>query len=602
MSGARSDNPQAKSDMKLASKQGRAALRELLSPIRIAQNVGHIMAITSAILRVFPFVALVGIGNEFVAATNAGTPVDQAAVTYWVQLLIGTFLGGLFAYFVGLVVTHIADNRLSASIQQRIINCLGRAPLTWFSENTSGHVRKVLQDDVKNLHMLVAHRPVDSLIAVLLPLFCAIYAFVIDWRLGLLTIASIPVYLGAYGLMMRGMDNKSLELDSKLDKVSAAMVEFVKGIQVVKTFGITGKAHRKYAETTADSCDFMEKWNGPMVNAASVTAAIVSTPLIVLLFGLAGGWFVHQGWVSSVEVIAGCLIAIALPSSINVVTQMAWNYQMAGAAAKRVLDVIHVTELSRPEESIAQPRDASVEFSDVWLSYGETKALQGVTLRCEPGSVTALMGPSGAGKTTLAKLAARFMDPDAGNVKIGGVDVRELSLKDLYRHIGFVLQDAQLLRASIHDNIALARPNASQDEIEQAAKQAQIHDEIAALPAGYSTIVGEEIKLSGGQAQRIAIARALLLDAPILILDEAAAMVDPECEAQIQQAINQLTAGRTVIVIDHRPSSIQNVDQIALFDQGRLVACGTHQELQDQELYRRLWAASNVAVAESEER
>ena len=232
------------------------------------------------------------------------------------------------------------------------------------------------------------------------------------------------------------------------------------------------------------------------------------------------------------------------------------------------------------------------------LSYGHTLALDNISLRCAPGTVTALMGPSGAGKTTLAKLAARFLDPDTGTVLIGGVNLRELSRTDLYSHLGFVLQDAQLLRASIRDNISIGRHDADEAEIINAARQAQIHDEIMALPKGYDSVVGEDLKLSGGQAQRIAIARTLLLDAPILILDEAAAMVDPECEAQIQKAINHLMAGRTVLVIDHRPDSVKNVDQIALLDKGQLVACGNHQKLKNIELYRRLWSASNVEFTE----
>ena len=579
-------------NIKLTSKQGKAALRELLAPVQLALRVGQVMAVISAILRVFPFVALVGIGNELLTSLGNGASPNQSVIMFWVQVLIGTFCGGLFAYFVGLLVTHIADNRLSASIQQKIIHFLGQAPLTWFSDNTSGHVRKVLQDDVKNLHMLVAHRPVDSLIATLMPIFCAGYTFTIDLRLGVLVIVTVPIYIIAYAVMMRGMSDKSLELDAKLDQVSSAMVEFVKGIQVVKTFGITGKAHRKYAHSANEACDYMEEWNRPMVHAASLTAALTSTPLIVLLFGIVGPCFVSKHWVSPVEVVAGCLIAIALPSSINLVTQL------AGAAAKRILDLRRVQPLSCPDRSLHLPQDASIEFKNVSLSYGHTLALDNISLRCAPGTVTALMGPSGAGKTTLAKLAARFLDPDTGTVLIGGVNLKDLSRTDLYRHLGFVLQDAQLLRASIRDNISIGRHDADETEIINAARQAQIHDEIMALPKGYDSVVGEDLKLSGGQAQRIAIARTLLLDAPILILDEAAAMVDPECEAQIQKAINHLMAGRTVLVIDHRPDSVKNVNQIVLLNQGELVACGNHQKLQNIQLYRRLWSASNVELTE----
>ncbi|MDD7542032.1 MAG: ABC transporter ATP-binding protein [Mobiluncus porci] len=588
-------------DAKAESKINQAALHDLLSPVSSALWVGRVMAVISAALRVFPYVALVGIGNELMGSLAANTDINRGAIQNWIFLLIGTFCGGLLAYLIGLLVTHIADIRLAASIQQRMIDRLAKALLTWFGENTSGHVRKVLQDDVKSLHMLVAHRPVDSLMAALLPLFCSIYAFIIDWRLGILVIFPVAVYMVIYGMMMRGMDTKTVELDNKLDQVSAAMIEFIKGIQVVKTFGITGKAHQRYAQSASEACDFMEEWNRPMVRAASLTAALVSTPVIVLLVGAVGGWMVQNGWVTPVEVIAAGLIAIALPDSINLVAQMMWNYQLAGSAAKRITDLIALSELPAPNKSAAQPVDASVEFKAVSVSYGETKALQNVSLRCPQGTTTALMGPSGAGKSTLAKLAARFLDPDEGSVTIGGVDLKDLSRKDLYSRVSFVLQDVQLLKATVRENIALARPEATEAEIVKAAQQAQIHEEIMALPKGYDSVIGEGMKPSGGQQQRISVARALVLDAPILILDEAAAMVDPECEAQIQAAINQLTMGRTVIVIDHRPSSVQNVDQIALLERGKLVASGSHRELKANELYRRLWEASGANAEEAQQ-
>ncbi|WP_461186342.1 ABC transporter ATP-binding protein [Trueperella pyogenes] len=588
------DSPtRGNADMKQASKQGQKALKELMSPVRPALMAGNALALVSAALRVFPFVALVGIGNELMGALSAGS-IDRAAVNWWVVVLLATFCGGLLTYFAGLMITHIADNRLSATIQRRIIDSLAATPLTWFSENTSGHVRKVLQDDVRNLHMLVAHRPVDSIIAIFLPLFSTAYAFFIDWRLGLLVILPIVVYAIIYAVMVRDMNAKTMELDAKLDTVSSAMVEFVKGIQVVKTFGITGKAHRKYADSANNACDFMEEWNRPMVNAASVTSAVVSTPVIVLLFSAGGFWFVSGGWVTPVEIIAGCLIAISLPNSINLLAQMAWNYQLAGAAASRVLEVVDVVTLPSPDRSAAQPAQPSVELRNIVLDYGHTRALEGVSVTCEPGTTTALMGPSGAGKSTLAKLVPRFLDPDEGQVLIGGVDVKDLSRDDLYRQVSFVLQDAQLLRATVFDNIAMGKPQATFAEVEEAARRARIHDEIMEFPGGYDTVVDEDVKLSGGQAQRIAIARALLRDTPILILDEAAAMVDPECEAQIQAAINELTIGRTVIVIDHRPQSVRHVDQIVLLDGGHVVACGPHEEILNQDLYARLRAAAGA--------
>lgn len=582
--------------LKAANREGREALASLLAPVRSARLIANTLAVVSSVLAVFPYVALVGIGNELV--TPSGGSVDPEVVKRWVMVLLSTFLARLAVYFIALLITHLADVRLGASIRRDIVARLGKTSLDWFGENTSGHVRKVVSDDVKTLHMLVAHRPVDSIVACCVPVMCGIYAFVIDWRLGLLATASIPIYALIFSILMRGVGERSVELNGYLDKVSAAMIEFVKGIAVVKTFGIVGRAHRRYADAAEDACDFMEEWNRPLTTASALTAGIVSTPVIVLMVGFVGTWLCTRGWVTPVEVIVGCLIAISLPDSITLVANMAWNYQLAGAAAKRICEARNTPMISHIEPTAKAPCGCEVVVSDTRVTYGSTIALDGVSMRCAPGTITALIGPSGAGKSTLAKLVARFVDPEAGSVKIGGVDMRSMSETQLYSLVGFVLQDALLVRASVAENIAMGRPGASREKIEEAAKRARIHDEICKLPNGYDTVIGDEVKLSGGQEQRIAIARTLLRDTPVLILDEAAAMVDPACEAQIQEAINHLVTGRTVIVIDHRPASVRGADQIVVLDHGRVQAAGKHDEIRDNECYRRLLRAS---AAEPEE-
>lgn len=590
---ARDEDIPLGTDTRLDTRAGRRALSDLLRPVRGPLWIGRILAVGSAVLGVFPFVALVAIGNHLTQAWSDDVPPDRVVVHGALMLLLGTFTGRLFVYFLALMSTHLADVVLVGSIRARLVERLGGVPLAWFSANTSGHVRKVLQDDVQNLHMLVAHRPVDMVSSIAVPIALATYTFIIDWRLGVLTIACVPVYLVVYGFFMLSSTDRSLELDRRLDRVSASMVEFVTGIQVVKAFGITGKAHHRYARAAEEAVDFIEEWNGPMVNASALTSAIASTPMIVLLTGGVGTWMTGRGWVTPVEVVVACLAAITLPNSINQVTSLSWNYQMAGAAAARILAVLNLPVMEVPGEPGPVPADCEVRLEGVSVSYGQTVALDDVDLTLAPGTLTALIGPSGAGKSTLAGLVARFRDPDAGTVRLGGVDLREMTTEQLYSRVAFVLQDAQILRASVHDNIALGRPGASRAEVEQAARRARVHDEIKALPRGYDTVLGSETRLSGGQEQRIGIARALLLDAPVLILDEAVAMVDPECEARLQEAVSELVVGRTVLVIDHRPASVRDADQIVLLDRGRVVAAGTHEEIEGVDLYQRLLRASS---------
>lgn len=577
---------------RIGTSEGRKALADLLAPVRIPLWIGRILAVTSSVLGVFPFVALVAIGNHLTWAAVGGHEVDPEVIRNAVILLISAFTGRLFVYFLALMATHLADVHLVGSIRGRLVERLGGAPLAWFSANASGHVRKVLQDDVHNLHTLIAHRPVDAVSAVTTPIALAIWTFTVDWRLGILTIVSIPVYVAVYSVLMKGGSQTTLVLDSKLDAVSASMVEFVAGIQVVKAFGITGKAHRRYAEAAKDAVDFMEGWNRPMFTAAALTSALISTPMLVLVTGGVGAWMATRGWVTPVEVVVATLVSITLPNSINQVLTIAWSYEMAGGAAARIMEVLDMPVMDMPTQDGPTPADNTVTFTDVSVRYGDTQALTGVDLTLMPGTLTAVIGPSGAGKSTLAGMVARFRDPDSGTVSIGGVDLRLLSGRQLYSRVAFVLQDAQLLAASVHDNIALGRPDASRAEVEEVARRARIHEEITALPNGYDTVIGADTRLSGGQEQRIAIARALLLDAPILLLDEAVAMVDPECEAQIQDAVTELVAGRTVLVIDHRPASVRGVDQIVLLDSGRVLATGRHEDLLGVPLYDRLLAAA----------
>ncbi|MYJ00992.1 MAG: ATP-binding cassette domain-containing protein, partial [Chloroflexi bacterium] len=272
------------------------------------------------------------------------------------------------------------------------------------------------------------------------------------------------------------------------------------------------------------------------------------------------------------------------------------DLMLAHRAADRVADVLDTPSLPESEQARV-PVGTRVAFENVSFSYdGENEAVRGIDLTLEPGTVTALVGPSGSGKSTLARLLPRFWDTSEGRITIGGVPVDEISSNDLYRNVGLVFQDVQLLRMSIRDNIALSRPDAPLDDVVAAAKTAQIHERILELPRGYDSIAGEDALLSGGEAQRVSIARAILADAPILVLDEATAFADPEAEASIQDAISELIVGRTLLVIAHRLHTIVGADQICVLNRGQIIEQGTHDQLLALEgTYRRLWEASRVA-------
>lgn len=582
------------------SKVGQKVIRRLAQPIRIPLFIAQILAVASSILAVAPYVALVEVGNLLSQAYTTGV-MDSASVMQVLKFLIIAYCTRLFLYFLALLITHFADLKLRHILRTRIVERMAVAPLSWFSQASSGSIRKLVQDDTKTVHTVIAHAPIETISAAVQPLALLVYAFYIDWRLGLLSIATIPVYLVLYSLAMRGMPEKTAEMDVHLQDVSSAMVEFVSGIAVVKAFGQVGKSHERYITAADTYCRFFRNWSIPLVTITCLSFIWISIPVLLLVNLGGGALLMTHGYVAISQVLATSLIALVLPAAIQTIASISWSYQLAGGAAMRLDDILHLEQLPEPApETMQLPRNNVVEFEDVGFSYGKTRALDGVSLTLQPNTVTALMGPSGSGKSTLATLLARFNDPQEGSITIGGVDLRNIPQEELYKHIAFVLQDAQLLHTSIFANITLGMPSASLEEVRACAQAAQIDDYIMSLPKGYDTVIGTDTHLSGGQAQRIAIARALLKNAPILILDEATAMTDPESEADVQMAINNLVKDKTVLVIAHRPGSIMGADQIVILDKGRIVARGTHDELLDEPHYQALLEQAGLTATTSE--
>ena len=569
------------------SAAGQAALKRLGAPVRTRLRIGQALVVVSGLLAVAPYVALVRLGDILLAAHRAGAAPDGQQVHDVVMLLVGAYSARLLLYFLALLITHFADLTLRDRLRRDIVARISRAPLAWFTDSTSGRIRKAVQDDTNAVHTVIAHGPVERLNAIVSPLALLACAFWIDWRLALLAVATVPLYVLTYSFSLKDMNAKTVEMDRKLADVSSAMVEFVAGISVVKAFGRVGRAHGAYLAAADGFSRFYRDWAMSLMTVACLSYTWVSIP-IVLLVDLGGGsLLMHAGVVTLPQVLAATLIALVLPGALITIVSVSWSYQIAGAAALRLCEVLDTPVLPAPAAP-KRPDGARVEIDAVSFSYGDNLAVDGVSLDLEPGTVTALLGPSGSGKSTLATLIARFADPDAGAVRIGGADLRDMDEKTLYSTVSFVLQDAQLLGATVRENIALGRPEATDDQVRAAARVARIDSEIMALPRGYDTILGRETALSGGQEQRIAIARAILLDTPVLLMDEATAMADPESEAEIQEALSALVRGRTVLVIAHRPAAVRGAHRIAVMERGRIVAAGTHDELLDEPHYRAL--------------
>jgi ATP-binding cassette subfamily B protein IrtA len=577
---------EASNDMenKQKAKAGQNALKRLGKPIKGRILLAQILTALSGILSIAPFVALTEIGRLLIESYQFGE-MKSAGIWGACKVLILSFSFKTFLYFASLVITHFADLKLRDILRNKIIERMSKAPLSWFSESNSGLIRKAVQDDTQTVHTIIAHGPIEHLNAIVTPLALLIYSFYVDWRLGFLSIATIPIYVLLYSYSMRGMPEKTAEMDTKLGKVSSTMVEFISGIAVVKAFGQAGKAHRNYRNATDEFSSFYRAWCMPLVSNTCLSLSWVSIPALLLVNLGGGALLMNAGYVNMAQVLTTTLIALVLPQTIVTIATISWSYQLAGAAGSRLCDILDLETLPQAKHD-KKPADSSIEFDHVSFSYGETEALKDVDLQLPQGTVSALIGPSGSGKTTLATLIARFHDPDIGSVQIGGVDIREMCEDTLYDQVAFVLQDVQLLNISIEENIRLGRPEASRDDVIKAAKVAQIHDDIERLPKGYASILGTDTKLSGGQEQRLAIARAILIDAPILLLDEATAFADPESEAEIQKALSHLIKDRTVLVIAHRPGAIRGADKLVVMKNGTISAEGRHEDLLSNDHYR----------------
>ncbi len=563
-------------------KTGLARLIEIAGTKRRLLIGAMLLAVITAIMQFVPIIAVYNILIELAEHALDPSLIDKAYIWQWGYIALGAFFAFGVLTFASLMLSHIAAFNILYEIRMQLVQKMVRLPLGFFSRRASGELKKIMGDDVERIELFIAHHIPDIVTAVLFPLILVSYMFAVDWRLAIVVLAVLAVAFYVMGRMYTG--KKIREVSGRyvetLGRMNASIVEYIRGIQVVKTFTESTNAYRKLNDDIKEYRKFANEVNVQYQPTYVGFLTILSSALLFII--PVAVWLLVRSasYTAFVPVILMFLlfgVTIFFP-----VLKLLWiggflNQNNMGI--QKIDDILYMDEIEEPAVP-RQPRDASVEFRDVSFAYDSTPVLKAVSFIAHPGTVTALVGPSGAGKSTVAMLAARFWDIQEGEILVGGVPVKEISIPVLMDNVAFVFQDNTLFFDTIEENIRMGNQEATFEEVTRAAEAAQCHTFIEALPDGYQTLVGEGgTYLSGGEAQRIALARAILKDAPIILLDEATAFADPENEGKILDAFSHLTKGKTVLVIAHRLGTVTNADRILYMDKGVIAEAGTHEEL-----------------------
>lgn len=560
-----------------------------------------LLSIFSVMLGLLPFYCMYEIICLFVAGT-----ATKAAVIKWCLLALGIYAGKIVTFSLSTGTSHSMAYHILEGLRLRLADRFLHAPLGNVQNRSIGEIKNMVVDKIENLEPPLAHMIPEGAGHIVLPIVSILALAGLDWRLVLASLVTFPISFLCMGLTFQISGENFKKFDQSSNYMNSTIVEYIEGIEVIKAFGRAGVSYEKYAGAIHNFCTFVVKWLSSTFVTMKLSFALFPSTLIgTLPVALA---LANNGTISAPQAALAVMLSISMVGSLAKLEVFSENMRQVKCTVESLEEFLEMPELPEPEQR-AELNGTDVVLQDVHFSYTGEQAeevLHGINLALPAGSFTALVGPSGGGKSTVAKLIARFWDVTSGSITIGGVPIQEMPLSQLSELVSFVTQDNFLFRCSLLENIRLGNPNASDEAVKAAARAAQCEEFIQKLPQGYDTPAGEAGKrLSGGEKQRIAIARMMLKNAPIVILDEATAFTDPENENKIQQSIAALTKGKTLLVIAHRLSTIKDADHIVVLKNGAILAEGNQEELlAGCPLYYDMWqvhiGAKNWAVSSAE--
>lgn len=557
---------------------------------KILTYLSWMLSVISALLALVPFWCIWRIIHDILDVSPDYSQAVNVTRYGWSAVLFAII--SIVIYIAGLMCSHLSAFRVASNIRKELMRHITSLPLGVTEKYGSGKLRRIVNTSSNATETYLAHRLPDKAGAIATPIGLLFLLLAFDWRLGLLSL--VPVVLGFLIMMKmtgKSMEQKMKEYQNALSDMSNEAVEYVRGVPVVKTFGQTIFSFKRFKATI----DNYEKWVISYTKALRLPMMFYTTAINgVFAFLIAGGILFTRSGVTNellLNIIFYIVITPVIGTTLTKIMFMSEDTMIVSDAISRIDEVLDEKPLS--ESPVNQiPSDYSITLEHVSYSYdGEKNALNNVSLSIRQGQAAALVGVSGSGKTTLANIAARFFDPQQGRVLIGNVDIRDIQKETLMNKVSFVFQNSRLIKASILENVQMGKPDATREEIWHALQAAQCTDIIEKLPNGIDTVIGTNgVYLSGGEQQRIAIARAILKNAPILILDEATAFADPDNEVRVQQALSVLSKGKTVIMIAHRLSSITDADCIYVLQDGEIAESGTHSDLIEKNgIFARMW-------------